>query len=212
MRSLCTNHTIDVANLFSQHVAVKKQNRIQRLVLCGGAYVPLRGETRKELPNLLFTHLSRVPFLVEKDESFDPMNVALFGFGTVMASADRLANLIEKFGSWLRCRQGAAFESTSVQWVYFGASHVVSSRGPFKVLEGSLPGQRITPYTEHNVIPESEAVLKASNQGMPVILDQETEAGQAYSDAVARLLGEDVEHRFLEVQKKGFFKRLLGGK
>jgi septum site-determining protein MinD len=62
------------------------------------------------------------------------------------------------------------------------------------------------------VIPESEAVLKASNQGMPVILDQETEAGQAYSDAVARLLGEDVEHRFLEVQKKGFFKRLLGGK
>lgn len=62
------------------------------------------------------------------------------------------------------------------------------------------------------VIPESEAVLKASNQGMPVILDQETEAGQAYSDAVARLLGEEVEHRFLEVQKKGFFKRLLGGK
>nr|WP_067292118.1 septum site-determining protein MinD [Marinobacterium profundum] len=62
------------------------------------------------------------------------------------------------------------------------------------------------------VIPESEAVLKASNQGMPVILDQETEAGQAYSDAVARLLGEVVEHRFLEVQKKGFFKRLLGGK
>ncbi len=62
------------------------------------------------------------------------------------------------------------------------------------------------------VIPESEAVLKASNQGMPVILEKETEAGQAYSDAVARLLGEEVEHRFLEVQKKGFFKRLLGGK
>ena len=27
-----------------------------------------------------------------------------------------------------------------------------------------------------------------------------------------RLLGDKVEHRFLEVQKKGFFKRLLGGK
>lgn len=40
------------------------------------------------------------------------------------------------------------------------------------------------------VIPESEAVLKASNQGQPVILDTETEAGQAYSDAVDRLLGE----------------------
>ncbi|GGO75640.1 site-determining protein [Marinobacterium nitratireducens] len=62
------------------------------------------------------------------------------------------------------------------------------------------------------VIPESEAVLKASNQGMPVILDEGAEAGQAYADAVARLLGDQVDHRFLEVQKKSFLKRLLGGK
>lgn len=62
------------------------------------------------------------------------------------------------------------------------------------------------------VIPESEAVLKASNQGEPVILDDKSEAGQAYEDAVARLLGEQKEHRFLEAQKKGFFKRILGGK
>nr|WP_252735000.1 septum site-determining protein MinD [Amphritea atlantica] len=62
------------------------------------------------------------------------------------------------------------------------------------------------------VIPESEAVLKASNQGAPVILDTESQAGQAYQDAVSRLLGEDVEHRFLEQAKSSFFKRLLGGK
>lgn len=62
------------------------------------------------------------------------------------------------------------------------------------------------------VIPESEAVLKASNQGTPVILDEETQAGQAYGDAVDRLLGKDVPHRFLEQEKKGFFKRLLGVK
>ncbi len=60
------------------------------------------------------------------------------------------------------------------------------------------------------VIPESEAVLKASNQGLPVILDAEAQAGQAYSDAVDRLLGKDIPHRFLEVQKKNFLKRLLG--
>lgn len=60
------------------------------------------------------------------------------------------------------------------------------------------------------VIPESEAVLKASNSGAPVILDNDSEAGQAYGDAIARLLGEDVPHRFLEVQKKGFLKRLIG--
>lgn len=60
------------------------------------------------------------------------------------------------------------------------------------------------------VIPESEAVLKASNQGTPVILDEATTAGQAYSDAVDRLLGKDIPHRFLEAEKKSFLKRLLG--
>lgn len=59
------------------------------------------------------------------------------------------------------------------------------------------------------VIPESEAVLKASNQGSPVILDSESFAGQAYDDAVNRLLGEQVDFRFVQEQK-GFFKRLLG--
>ena len=60
------------------------------------------------------------------------------------------------------------------------------------------------------VIPESQAVLKASNQGVPVIHDQESQAGQAYSDAVARLLGDKVEHRFLTIQNKGLLQRLFG--
>ncbi|MCP5161077.1 MAG: septum site-determining protein MinD [Hahellaceae bacterium] len=61
------------------------------------------------------------------------------------------------------------------------------------------------------VIPESKAVLTASNQGTPVILDQTSDAGQAYSDAVDRLLGENREHRFIDLPKKGFFKRMFGG-
>ncbi|MAK91460.1 MAG: septum site-determining protein MinD [Oceanospirillaceae bacterium] len=61
------------------------------------------------------------------------------------------------------------------------------------------------------VIPESEAVLKASNQGVPVVHDADSDAGQAYADAVARYLGEDRPHRFLEKQKKGFLKRVFGG-
>ncbi len=61
------------------------------------------------------------------------------------------------------------------------------------------------------VIPESKSVLNASNSGVPVVLDRESDAGQAYGDAVARYLGEDVPHRFIEVQKKGFFSRLFGG-
>ena len=59
------------------------------------------------------------------------------------------------------------------------------------------------------VIPESKAVLAASNAGIPVILDTESDAGQAYEDAVARYLGEDRPHRFLS-EKKGFFGRLFG--
>ena len=61
------------------------------------------------------------------------------------------------------------------------------------------------------VIPESQAVLKASNTGVPVILDEESIAGQAYIDAVGRLIGDDLPHRFLSIEKKkGFFKRLVG--
>jgi septum site-determining protein MinD len=59
------------------------------------------------------------------------------------------------------------------------------------------------------VIPESQAVLRASNVGMPVTLDDKSNAGQAYQDAVARFLGETVEHRFMKPEKKGFLDRLL---
>ena len=62
------------------------------------------------------------------------------------------------------------------------------------------------------VIPESESVLRASNTGTPVIMDNESNAGQAYADAVARFLGEDVPHRFLEAERKGLFRRLFGGR
>jgi septum site-determining protein MinD len=60
------------------------------------------------------------------------------------------------------------------------------------------------------VIPESQAVLRASNTGTPVTLDQKSTAGQAYKDAVNRFLGEQVEHRFVSAEKKNFFQRLLG--
>lgn len=61
------------------------------------------------------------------------------------------------------------------------------------------------------VIPESQSVLRASNQGEPVILDTESDAGLAYGDAIDRLLGEDKPFRFISEEKKGFLKRLFGG-
>lgn len=86
---------------------------------------------------------------------------------------------------------------------------------PERVSKGEMLGvedvKEILSVTLLGVIPESQAVLKASNQGVPVILDDLSDAGQAYSDTVDRLLGKSVEHRFLDVQKKGFFERLFGG-
>ncbi len=61
------------------------------------------------------------------------------------------------------------------------------------------------------VIPESGTVLQASNSGNPVIMDKESQAGQAYMDVVSRFLGEDVPLRFVDPEeKKGFFKKLFG--
>jgi septum site-determining protein MinD len=60
------------------------------------------------------------------------------------------------------------------------------------------------------VIPESQTVLSASNAGVPVILEDKSEAAQAYSDTVARFLGEDRPHRFLREEKKGFLRRFFG--
>jgi septum site-determining protein MinD len=62
------------------------------------------------------------------------------------------------------------------------------------------------------VIPESETVLNASNQGVPAIHDKGTDVSEAYSDVVARFLGEDRPMRFIEAEKPGFFKRIFGGK
>lgn len=44
------------------------------------------------------------------------------------------------------------------------------------------------------IIPESEAVLNASNQGIPITLETKpSNAGKAYRNAVATLLGEKLE-------------------
>lgn len=62
------------------------------------------------------------------------------------------------------------------------------------------------------VIPESKDVLQASNSGTPVTAYSDTQAGQAYLDAVERFLGQDVPLRFITPEKQSFLKRLFGGR
>lgn len=59
------------------------------------------------------------------------------------------------------------------------------------------------------VVPESKAVLQASNSGIPIIMNQKSNAGMAYSDLVKRFFGEDQSHRFITMKKKGFLSRFL---
>jgi septum site-determining protein MinD len=60
------------------------------------------------------------------------------------------------------------------------------------------------------VIPESETVLKASNTGTPVVFDEESPAGRAYLDSVARFVGEQREMRFLQPERRSIFRTLFG--
>ena len=82
------------------------------------------------------------------------------------------------------------------------------SRGDMLSMEDVLEILRIKLV---GVIPEDQSVLRASNQGEPVILAINADAGKAYADTVERLLGEERPFRFIEEEKKGFLKRLFGG-
>ena len=62
------------------------------------------------------------------------------------------------------------------------------------------------------VIPESESVLQASNQGTPAVHMKGSDVSEAYKDVVDRFLGQDKPMRFVDPQKAGFLKRLFGGK
>lgn len=62
------------------------------------------------------------------------------------------------------------------------------------------------------VIPESEAVLTASNQGLPAVHLPNTDVSEAYKDVISRFLGEDVPLRFTEAEKPGLLKRIFGGR
>ena len=61
------------------------------------------------------------------------------------------------------------------------------------------------------VIPESEAVLDASNQGIPTIHLKGSDVSEAYKDVIGRFLGEARPMRFTDAVKPGFFKRVFGG-
>jgi septum site-determining protein MinD len=91
---------------------------------------------------------------------------------------------------------------------------VVTRYSPSRVESGEMLSiddiQELLGIKLLGVIPESPAVLQASNSGIPVVRDEVSNSGQAYQDLVARFLGEERTMRFMEPEKKGLLKRLFG--
>ncbi len=95
--------------------------------------------------------------------------------------------------------------------------HLLLTRyDPERVTKGDMLSvddvQEILAIPLIGIIPESKAVLKASNTGTPVVLDENSDAGLAYQDAVARFIGEDRPMRFLNTERKGILRRIFSKK
>jgi len=93
--------------------------------------------------------------------------------------------------------------------------HLLITRyNPTRVVGGQMLSledvQEILRIPLIGVIPESETVLDASNQGLPAIHLKSTDVSEAYRDVISRFLGEQVPMRFTQADKPGFFKRLFG--
>ena len=95
--------------------------------------------------------------------------------------------------------------------------HLLITRyNPARVEEGQMLSiediQDILRIPLIGVIPESENVLTASNQGLPAVHLANTDVSEAYKDVIGRFLGEELPLRFVEHVKPGFLQRLFGGK
>jgi len=92
---------------------------------------------------------------------------------------------------------------------------LVTRYSPKRVDEGEMLSykdvQELLRIDLIGVIPESDAVLHASNQGTPAVHIKGSDVSEAYLDVVARFLGEDRPLRFVNYEKPGILKRLFGG-
>ena len=95
--------------------------------------------------------------------------------------------------------------------------HLLITRyNPKRVVEGEMLSlsdiQEILRIELIGVIPESESVLHASNQGVPAIHIDNSDVSESYKDVVSRFMGEDKPMRFTDYQKPGLLSRIFGSK
>jgi septum site-determining protein MinD len=59
-------------------------------------------------------------------------------------------------------------------------------------------------------VPEDKGIIDASNQGKPIILDQNSKAGQAYMRIASRLCGNKVDFVDVESENGGLLQKIKG--
>ncbi len=77
---------------------VEKKQRTQGLVLGGCGNVSIARKMSKELCHFCFRHVARMPFIVEQNESANPIDVTLFGPNAEVLAPNYVADQIEQFG------------------------------------------------------------------------------------------------------------------
>jgi hypothetical protein len=80
----------------AQNFPIEKKQRAQRLVLSRSRHIHLRGQMRQKCGDLRFRHFAGVTFVMEENESFDPVAICLLGPDAVVFSPDDFPNLIEQ--------------------------------------------------------------------------------------------------------------------
>jgi hypothetical protein len=80
----------------TQHFAIEKKQRAERLVVRGGGHAPLRGKHGEKRFDLVRTHVARMLHAAPADEKADPVDVRLFGREAVVQIPRAFAHLAEQ--------------------------------------------------------------------------------------------------------------------
>jgi septum site-determining protein MinD len=123
---------------------------------------------------------------------------------------ERVLTALRQDFDYIICDSPAGIEKGALMALYFADEAVIVTNPEISSVRDSDDDVlEILAIPLLGVVPESQAVLRASNLGSPVILNTGSQPGQAYDDAVGRFLGDSIEHRFLTPERRGIFQRLL---
>jgi len=94
---------IDVTDFLVEHIAVKKEESSQSLVLGGRGNVVIGGKMSQERLYFGGAHFGRMAFMVKEDKALYPTEVGFFCTKGIVIEAGAFAGQIEQlFGRWCR--------------------------------------------------------------------------------------------------------------